>query len=48
MQRTLAQIMESQMALAHPDCLDHDFDDMLAEESMFYENPMTEEEMEVF
>jgi hypothetical protein len=38
--------MADQFALAHPDCIDPAFDDLLPEECLFYENAMTELEME--
>lgn len=47
--RTLSKIMADQIALAHPpELLEGDFDDLLPGESLFYAEPMSAEEMEVF
>jgi len=45
--RTLSEIMADQMQLRCPvACLDSGFDDLMPEESLFYAEPMSEEEME--
>ena len=44
--RTLNEIMANQFALAYPEPIDGEFDDLLPEECLFYENAMTDEEME--